>query len=319
MLSLGCSQQVYQRLLPILQILWRLGLPAARAETQSQFASHFSPDIANHGYCNRPAAFSSYTAIGDSYAAGAGPFPLYPGGNVSGCDRTTASYPVRFNQQYGSNSSTFTFLACSGANTTTEMPEIEASAFGSPDLVTVNAGGNNGMVFADTVLACILSEGTPTYNETCGAVFDYASLVDETLEDKVAGLLQQAQTKNLAANQTRTVVLVGYAQFYNISGLQEDCPSGIPTPPLGPGGFADLVNKQTLQLNAVLASAAYKVGAIYADIDPAFSGHRICDAGTPYFQTNLTQPNEAIYHPTYDGYGAMVETLARSLGLESIS
>lgn len=64
-----------------------------------------------------PKHFSSYTAIGDSYAAGVGSYPPFDGNSDD--KRTTVSYPARLNAKLNNITPTaFNFLAASGADTT---------------------------------------------------------------------------------------------------------------------------------------------------------------------------------------------------------
>ncbi|KAF2098978.1 SGNH hydrolase [Rhizodiscina lignyota] len=264
------------------------------------------------------AAFTSYTALGDSYASGNGPTPLLKGPGDAACHRTQGSYPYQFNLKYRTRSSTFQFLACTATNTTEITEQVFDRHFGHPDLVTLDAGGNDGNFISNSLANCIAAEAVlnaTAYEALCNAWIVQASALEQTLKPNISALIKKAQTHNLLRHQKRKVVVTGYAQPFNISGLPSDCPTTIPIPPLGPGNLADRVNLSVLALNAVIEAAAYENGALYADIDAAFDGHRVCDAGEDFFQTDSSAPNAALAHPTADGYLAVAEAVARALGL----
>lgn len=93
----------------------------------------------------------------------------------------------------------------------------------------------------------------------------------------------------------------------------------LPTPPLGVGDIASLMNTLVLQMNAKLrAAAAAAQGVVYVDIDGGFEGHRICDVPEVAFQDNAAAAyvdhRSAPFHPTPEGYASMMEAFASAAG-----
>ncbi|KAI9702639.1 MAG: hypothetical protein M1820_006145 [Bogoriella megaspora] len=262
-------------------------------------------------------AFSSYVALGDSWASGNGPTSPLSGSANTACHRTTGSYPYQFHEKYGP-SANFGFLACGGANTTEITSQISDPDFGYPDFVTLDAGGDDNHFASNTVQNCIVAAAllnATAYSAKCNAWLTQASALEQTIKPGISALITNALTHNLLPDQKRKVIVTGYAQPFNVSGLPSNCPITIPVPPLGPGNLADRINLSVLALNAAIAAAAYENGALFAEVDAAFEGHRLCDGSDAWFQTDPNTPNAALAHPTADGYSAIAEAVARAAGL----
>ena len=269
--------------------------------------------------------FSRYTALGDSYAAGDGPYMPFDHPDNIVCNRTTVSYPNTFFTKYSKSSDTFSFPACSGADTGHVLEQISSPEFGSPDLVSINVGGDNAGnldflrlgIFAEVVGACI--EDNPLLD--CQTEINNASFIIGQFGPVIDQVLQAAAKTNLAGGK-RTVVLLGYMQFYNINAAISSCPPDNPNypytgwyqPSLGSGGVADKINQLVIAANTQLNESAIRNGALFVNTDAAFAGHRICDS-EPWFQTPDKPPYASIMHPTADGYAAMAAAMANKLGM----
>ena len=267
-----------------------------------------------------------YSALGDSYATGVGHFAFLDADPDPNCLRTKSSYPYQLLLEHGDDLriNAFNFPACSGATTTDVISQIESGTgtrlqptpsyeFGSPDLVTISAGGNDGHIFSDLIRACVLKlfdykADTIEYNNPCNSEW-YQAVADTYGVGRTVGdIYKQALTTNLMDGQVREVYVLGYARFYNVDDGRKHCPNDdkLPTPPLADiaGGYLnDLVNL----LNTNIREAAQDVGAIFVDIDKKFEGHRICDKEC-WFQTDYPA-GEHIFHPTDRGNKAIMEAL----------
>ena len=260
--------------------------------------------------------FKSYTAIGDSYAAGVGSSTLIsscePNTNCNAtCLRNTGSFAYMLNQTW--QPSSFQFNACSGANTTT-CPEYQidpANAnFGSPDLVTLVLGGDNGQAFVSIVYNCIYIRDIPILRtESCQEAMAAAMMVyTGPLQADLETVIQDAQTRNLPLNSTqkRTVLVFGYARFYNTTNPSSDCEVDTDYPSPGPNGLRAQINNGIVHVNGVIAAAATAQGATYVDVDAMFEGHRFCDTGAdPWF----------INKPLTGGLATIVDDIENGIGL----
>ena len=296
-------------------------LLACLALVQLCFAS---PSLKKRDAAANSKILPHYTALGDSYATGVGPFTFLDADPDPNCLRTKSSYPYQLLLEHGDDLriSTINFPACSGATTTDLVAQIESGTgdrplptpsyeFGSPDLVSISAGGNDGHMFSDLIRACVLSlftykSDSYEYYNPCTSEW-YQAVVDIYSVGRTVGdIYKQALTANLSDGQTREVYVLGYARFYNINGGREHCPNDdkLPTPPLEiiAGNYLnDLVDL----LNTNIREAAQDVGATFVDINAKFEGHRICDKEC-WFQTDYPA-GEHIFHPTDQGNKAIME------------
>ncbi len=142
---------------------------------------------------------ADYVAMGDSYSSGEGVQPFYPDSDKPGdaCHRSTSAYPTLVKlpgqstpiaaQAAENKGAVFSFIACSGAETTgitadavdkpetkydrdgnTDWGHVQATAEGLQDdqgkltgnttLVTLSIGGND-IRFADVLFGCLTTKG----------------------------------------------------------------------------------------------------------------------------------------------------------------
>ncbi|MCJ1437963.1 hypothetical protein MMC27_007350 [Xylographa pallens] len=275
--------------------------------------------------------FQSYTALGDSYAAGVGSGNLItscaPNTNCNTtCLRNTGSFGYMLNQIW--QPSSFQFNACSGANTSTcPAYQIDSAAadFGAPDLVSLVLGGDNGQAFVSIVYNCVYIRDIPILRtESCQDAMTNAMMVyNGPLQADLEAAIQDAQTKNLPLNgtQKRTVLVFGYARFYNTSNPASYCEIDTDYPSPGPDGLRAQINTGVLQLNGIIAAAATAQGAIYVDVDAGFEGHRFCDAGEdPWFiNMPLTGGLATIVDDIENGVGLPPGGLPDSFGIENVA
>ena len=293
--------------------------------------------------------FRSYTAIGDSYASGAGDVRdkervyLDYDPNWS-CKRTRDGYPWQFYQKYlVDRLEAFSDVACSGANTTEIIQQINSGTaqdyikegrpgyhFGTPDLVTISAGGNNRNMVWLVIDKCIrvlstLFAESEEYKDVCGDAITQANTSLDLLQPELEDLYRQAKEHNLPYGQQRSVYVLGYARLWNSTMTRYDCygERDVYVPPLGPDGFGTQMNVLVVRMNGIIKAATEAQQVNYVDIDAGFEGHRICDTeGNPNdnveFQKSFWpyvfhKKKYAPFHPTADGYTIMMEALAAAI------
>ncbi|MCJ1281793.1 hypothetical protein MMC26_001116 [Xylographa opegraphella] len=275
--------------------------------------------------------YHSYTAIGDSYAAGVGSATLItscaPNSDCDGtCLRNTGSFGYMLNQIW--QPASFQFNACSGANTST-CPAYQINSttadFSAPDLVSLVLGGDDGQAFVSIVYNCVYIRDIPILRtESCQDATANAMMVyNGPLQANLEAAIRDAQTKNLPLNgtQKRTVLVFGYARFYNTTNPASYCEVDTDHPSPGPDGLRARINTGVLQINGIIAAAATAQGATYVDVDAGFEGHRFCDAGgDPWFINKpLTGGLATIVDDIENGIGLPPGGLPDSFGVENVA
>ena len=260
--------------------------------------------------------YKSYTAVGDSYASGVGAGVAAPENEkFPECRRNVGSYAVQYALK--NPGLKFQFSACSGYQTeNTKSTQIlwENSAFGNPELVTVQAGGNEGGAFYGIATACAygFDEGN------CTKAIETAEGVFKDKQSLFEGLIDAALTHNMDNQKSgsRTVAVIGYPSLYNHNNIRPDCLNLSPE-------RRERINGISRELNGALAAATKaKDGrggnkAVFVDIDEKFNGHRLCDndeqwiIGGPGFAGNHDDnpPWVAYFHPGEHGHQAILQSL----------
>jgi hypothetical protein len=223
---------------------------------------------------------TSYAALGDSYAtgAGAGSPRLPPHFDIS-CGRFSDAYPVQVahSTSLDIDESRFRNLACGGASTASVL-HGQVPWIGDSQVVTLTVGGNEVDFFA------VLNECIYLWRpfSTCEKELQRSrSLIEssefiENYNKLVKGAVQVLQP-------SARLLSTGYARFFNqetdhcshVSFSKTD-PNNRLTQPLR-AKLNDLVSR----LNDVINAAAQAHGAEYVDIDGIFEGHRFCEDGVP--------------------------------------
>ncbi|KAI8222955.1 Lipase 1 [Colletotrichum sp. SAR 10_77] len=274
-------------------------------------------------------SFKSYTALGDSYAAGFGShrrLQLCDGSSLSGfgstcttseCGQDTGSYAWLFAHSHGTQS--FQNLACSGLDTKDTLSrQVNSASFGSPDLVTVSMGGDNNSLFHNVILSCIFWY----VSKNCDRAMADANSTIQSLSGSYDEVFDGIKAKVRPGTK---VVALGYAQFWGSLDVK-GCES--------PLNFATKAQKATMNvlamdINGKLKEAASRAGYLYADVDAAYQGHRVCDVGgrdtfnSSLFQLTPKVGNDtagrlysevSLAHPTALGQEVMLRALNETLG-----
>ncbi|MET8172892.1 SGNH/GDSL hydrolase family protein [Streptomyces clavifer] len=219
------------------------------------------------------AAGANYVALGDSYSSGvgAGSYTAESGD----CKRSTNAYPHLWANTNAPSS--FKFVACSGATTTSVSSGQLGALSSSTTLVSVTAGGND-VGFADVMQTCVLQSEATCVSRVNTAV----SQVQNTLPGKLDSLYGGITSR---APQARVVVL-GYPRFYKLSG---NCIAGLTETERG------AINNASNILNEVLAKRAANAGFTFSSVVDEFTGHELC-SGDAWIHS-VTVPITNSYHP----------------------
>ncbi|MEU3099025.1 SGNH/GDSL hydrolase family protein [Streptomyces sp. NPDC006967] len=219
------------------------------------------------------AAGDNYVALGDSYSSGvgAGSYTSESGA----CKRSTKAYPQLWAN--ANSPSSFRFVACSGATTSSVSSGQLSALSSSTTLVSVTAGGND-VGFADVMQACVLRS-----EATCVSRVDTAvSQMQSSLPGRLDSLYSGIRSRSPQAH----VVVLGYPRFYKLSG---SCIAGLTETERG------AINNASNVLNGVLAKRAADAGFTFSSVADDFTGHELC-SGDAWLHS-VTLPITNSYHP----------------------
>jgi lysophospholipase L1-like esterase len=251
----------------------------------------------------------TYVALGDSFTAA----PYVPSTSLAdGCFRSDGNYPQIVAAELDAE---LVDVSCSGADTRdlargqsvaggrgTVPPQLDAVT-ADADLVTVGIGGNDQHLFQSLVTRCTAlagRPGSPCADELTAQYGDVRAVLARTGR-RVADVVAEVR----AAAPDARVVLVGYPRLV---APDEPC-TGIP---LAAGDRVWLADVER-QLNDVLARAARKAGAGYADLHRASAGHEIC-SDEPWVNGRRTDQERALaFHPFEEGQQAVADVLLAML------
>ncbi|MFJ8863524.1 SGNH/GDSL hydrolase family protein [Streptomyces sp. NPDC102451] len=219
------------------------------------------------------AAGGNYVALGDSYSSGvgAGSYTSESGD----CKRSTNAYPYLWKN--ANAPSTFAFVACSGATTSSVYSGQLGALSASTTLVSLTAGGND-VGFADVMQTCVLQSEATCVARVNTAVSEMQNTLPGRLDSLYTGIRSRAP-------QARVVVL-GYPRFYKLSG---SCIAGLTETERG------AINNASDVLNGVLAKRAADAGFTYSSVVDEFTGHELC-SGDPWIHS-VSIPVTNSYHP----------------------
>ncbi|MEW1866734.1 SGNH/GDSL hydrolase family protein [Streptomyces caelestis] len=219
------------------------------------------------------AAGHDYVALGDSYSSGvgAGSYTSESGD----CKRSANAYPQLWRN--ANSPSSFRFVACSGATTTSVAGTQLGALSSSTTLVSVTAGGND-VGFADVMQTCVLRSEATCVSRVNTAVSQMRDSLPGKLDSLYAGIRSRSP-------QARVVVL-GYPRFYKLSG---SCVAGLTETERG------ALNNASDVLNGVLAKRAADAGFAFSSVVDEFTGHELC-SGDAWLHS-VTVPVANSYHP----------------------
>lgn len=216
---------------------------------------------------------SSYAALGDSYAAGAGAgSPI-----VFSCGRFSEAYPVQVAHSKHLNISDCNvhYLACGGSDSRSvlfhQVPFIEKS-----DVITMTVGGNE-VHFFSVLNACIY-QWLP-FSSCEREVAEARALIESrSLIYKIDAVISES-VKRMRSDAL--LLVTGYAKFFNEHTDLCDHRTFSRTKPLDylTKDKRRALNQLVGLLNDVIRASADIHGAHYVDIDGIYEGHRFCEEG----------------------------------------
>ncbi|HEY9326658.1 MAG TPA: SGNH/GDSL hydrolase family protein [Streptomyces sp.] len=223
------------------------------------------------------AAAGGYVALGDSYSSGVGAGSYLS--DSGDCRRSTNAYPYLW--AAANSPSSFAFVACSGATTSSVASSQLGSLSSSTSLVSVTAGGND-VGFADVMQDCVLSGEAACLSAVSTAV----GQMNNTLPSRLGSLYASIHSKAPQAH----VVVLGYPRFYKIGG---NCIAGLTEKE------RTAINNASDVLNGVVAKQAANAGFTFSSVVDEFTGHELCSGDAWLHSVSIPIYNS--YHPKAAG------------------
>jgi len=258
--------------------------------------------------------YSSYVALGDSYAAG----PLIPlqVGLPPGCLRSDRNYPAQMARTLAITD--FRDVSCSGATTDNlagsqtvtlgvNAPQLEALG-PNTSLVSMTMGGND-IGFASIIGECAKRSPLNPQGAACKDFFtsggtDQLSARIDGAAPKIAAALKAIEDRSPDAK----IVLVGYPGI-----LPDKGPGCFPVVPFSAGDVAYLRGIEK-ELNAMLADEADRAAVEYVDTYGPTIGHDICTLpGTKWIEGLVPTAPAAPVHPNELGMTAIAKAVTAAL------
>lgn len=251
-----------------------------------------------------------YVAMGDSYAAGSGVFPLAPGSPPQ-CLRSSRNFAHDIAATIGAQ---LTDVTCGGAQTghffTSQYqgvaPQLDALS-ADTDLVTMTIGGNDSNLFISAVLKCgsaaigSFGRGHPC-QDRYGTAFE-DTITTTTYPDLVRAL---SAVREKAPNAQ--VAILGYPWLVPATG------SCLLKMPVASGDVPYLRHIEGT-LNDAARRAAAATGATFVDLGVASDGHDACKpVGVRWVEPFLGGTN--VVHPNAFGEAQMARQAMFQLGLQ---
>lgn len=237
-------------------------------------------------------AVPSYSALGDSYAAGVGTNDYYESSGA--CQRSPIAYApiIASSEGFGLD-----FAACSGATTSQVLDSQLGGLNASTALVTVSAGGDN-VGFANVLQTCAEYGWIDFWGyDPCQSAINSG---EASIANGLAQSLQVLYSTIAARAPGARVDVVGYPALFDPNG--DVCPFG---------GSLFITQNEALQLNqganqmdAVIQAEAAAYGFHFVDPRPAFASHAVCTSN-PWIN-GVTYPTSNSFHPDAAGYQGLV-------------
>ncbi|WP_234323248.1 SGNH/GDSL hydrolase family protein [Streptomyces bikiniensis] len=194
------------------------------------------------------------------------------------CKRSSRSCPAPWSA--ANSPASFSFVACSGATSTTVKNSQLGSLTSTTTLVSVSAGGND-IGFADIMGVCVLQSDQACIN----AVNEGTAKA----RNQLPGQLDQLYSSIRSRSPQARVMVLGYPRLYKLG----SCIVGIgDTKRKALDDAADT-------LNSVISQRATAAGYQFIDVRGAFSGHEICSGDAWIHSTRI--PVDESYHPNSKG------------------
>ncbi|HET9894192.1 MAG TPA: SGNH/GDSL hydrolase family protein [Streptosporangiaceae bacterium] len=231
-----------------------------------------------------------YVALGDSYSSGLG-----AGSTTDGsCLQSAGAYGVLWANAHAPAS--FANETCSGATTSSVISTQLGPLNSTTTLVSITIGGND-VGFSSVLETCVLDSTTTCVNAVNSAEAEANSTLPGALDNVLSAIRSRAPNAQ--------IVVLDYPQFYDLS-KSSTC-IGLSTTD------RQAINGGAALLDSLIQQAAQRNGDSFADVNPFFSGHRICDSSSYLHSVNFLDLDES-YHPNASGqadaYLPAMETVA---------
>jgi lysophospholipase L1-like esterase len=235
-----------------------------------------------------PTAPDQYVALGDSISSGVGTgsYTL-----SSSCKRGVYAYPSVVAQQRPNTS--LTFVACSGATTSSLMVSQIQSVTSATTIVTVTIGGND-IGFANLIAQCTLANCSATLDSTRATA---AAVLTPRLDTVYAAIKSRAAP-------TAKIVVLGYPRMFSTAA----CGGNL-------GVTATERTKANLLADTVdqlIGARAAAYGFTYKSAIAPFTGHAVCSSSAWLNGLNIFNTPES-YHPNRNGNSAGYAPLVRAV------
>ncbi|WP_433171592.1 SGNH/GDSL hydrolase family protein [Actinoallomurus sp. CA-150999] len=225
------------------------------------------------------AATVNYVALGDSYSSGTGTgsYDL-----DSTCQRSSRAYPAKWAAAHSTSS--FKFVACSGAKTTDVLNNQLSSLGSSTSLVSISIGGNDAG-FSGVMQTCVLGS-----DSSCTSAVNTAkNYADTQLPGRLSTLFSAIKSKAPNAH----VVVLDYPHLYITN--DAGCIGMSHTKHAALNAGAD-------EIDTVIGKGAANAGFSFADVRSTFAGHELCSGDG--WLNSVTIPIGNSYHPTATGHAS---------------
>ncbi|MGW8378106.1 SGNH/GDSL hydrolase family protein [Streptomyces sp. ODS28] len=254
-----------------------------------------------------------YAALGDSYSAASGNFPLARGASPL-CAQSVKNYPHLLAQRTGAR---LTDVTCGAAQTKDftrpQYPGVPAQldAVGERTrLVTMTIGGNDNNTFIGAILSCTAA-GIASHGRGSPCKDKYGDSFEERIDESTLPALVKALAATHEKAPNARVAILGYPWILP----PKADPSCGPKMPVAEGDVPYLRSLQT-HLNAAVEKAAARTGTTYVDMAGVSEGHDACKpAGTRWIEPAFFSTSLALVHPNPRGERGMADQTARTLGL----
>ncbi len=256
-----------------------------------------------------------YVAMGDSFAAGSGIFPLAPG-SAPECLQSSKNYP---HVAAAALDATLTDVTCGGA-TTSDLsrsqwpgvaPQLDAIT-AETDVVTINIGGNDANAFAKPIVVCgslgVLSGG---FGSPCKDQYGTSlnAAIDDVVYRNVVGALQAVH----AAAPDAEVFITG-TPWVMPTTFDRTCYLKMPLA----RGDVPFMRDYQAHLNAAFERAAAVTGSTFVDMSVVSDGHDACKpAGVRWVEPAFGGNN--VVHPNALGETGMADRLLDVMAAQGIS
>ena len=265
-----------------------------------------------------PNGCGGYFALGDSYSSGEGTDNY----NYAGapCDRGSDAWPSLLSAEYAAvpQLSPNTFVACSGATSTEQAPQVTAlqnwtRENGPPALVTVTAGGDD-LQFSNVLKTCVAGTFLGDDGLSCLYILNHEVNVLDS-NSFFTHMVRFYQSIASAAGGPDHVVVVGYPNLFPLPSLSNDV-----TAALNCYWWMGTSSPQILtafaaaqaDLNDALSGAAAIAGVRYIELGDLFAGHELCTSAP---LINALRPfYSGAGHPNIKGQQAIASYVASQLG-----